>query len=377
MKILKLLEARRNPSLNPKIDTLTSLKQLKAKMATIDGELTNGFVSFTDHNKIGVRPSNSYVSPTGIYAYDIDYVINQWGNLPYAADRKFLKVFSLVHPDKSFILGNNYPAQEVFHRIKNDDKWGTFFTRLNSPIHDSIKFYTFVSFSVPKGKIGTFFNFIGYDAVIDLGGNSIDVEPRQTFVCSVNGITEIDTILNDRHFKNKQFPDERSVDVSILDFLTSHDTLSVLNFYSMLRQFAASFLFREHEKLSPIEIREIVDRDHKRVSEIMNQIASRIKNPELNRINEKLKFLIERWYDSSMLICSESFINKLHKSDNPEQFFRENLPFLHDRQIKFLKSKNFLRTEVIEEIYQQTSADILELRNEVSKLRSGEKRIWK
>ncbi len=100
MKILKLLEARRNPSLNPKIDTLTSLKQLKAKMATIDGELTNGFVSFTDHNKIGVRPSNSYVSPTGIYAYDIDYVINQWGNLPYAADRKFLKVFSLVHPGK-------------------------------------------------------------------------------------------------------------------------------------------------------------------------------------------------------------------------------------------------------------------------------------
>jgi hypothetical protein len=67
MKILKLLEARRNPSLNPKIDTLTSLKQLKAKMATIDGELTNGFVSFTDHNKIGVRPSNSYASPTGIY----------------------------------------------------------------------------------------------------------------------------------------------------------------------------------------------------------------------------------------------------------------------------------------------------------------------
>ena len=67
MKILKLLEARRNPSLNPKIDTLTSLKQLKAKMATIDGELTNGFVSFTDHNKIGVRPSNSYTSPTGIY----------------------------------------------------------------------------------------------------------------------------------------------------------------------------------------------------------------------------------------------------------------------------------------------------------------------
>lgn len=30
-----------------------------------------------------------------------------------------------------------------------------------------------------------------------------------------------------------------------------------------------------------------------------------------------------------------------------------------------------------EEIYQQTSADILELRNEVSKLRSTEKRIWK
>jgi hypothetical protein len=173
MKILKLLEARRNPSLNPKIDTLTRLKQLKANMATIDGKLTNGFVSFTDHNKIGVRPSNSYASTTGIYAYDIDYVINQWGNLPYAADRKFLKVFSLVRPDKSFILGNNYPAQEVFHRIKNDDKWRTFFIRMNSPIHDSIKFYTFVSFSVPKGKIGTFFNFIGYDAVIDLGGNSI------------------------------------------------------------------------------------------------------------------------------------------------------------------------------------------------------------
>jgi hypothetical protein len=67
MKILKLLEARRNPSLNPKIDTLTRLKQLKANMATIDGKLTNGFVSFTDYNKIGVRPSNSYFSPTGIY----------------------------------------------------------------------------------------------------------------------------------------------------------------------------------------------------------------------------------------------------------------------------------------------------------------------
>lgn len=376
MKILKLLEARRNPTLNPKIDTLTTLKQLRDKMSTINGRMTNGFVTFTNHNKIGVRPDNSYLSPTAIYAYDIDYVISEWHDLPYAYDRKFLKVFSLSRPDKAFILGDNYPAQEVFQQIKNDDKWSAFFTSLTSPISDSRKFYTFVSVSVPKGKIGSFFNFIGYDAVIDLGGSSIDVEPRQTFVCNKSGIIEIDTVLNDRNFNNKELPGERRLDNEILHFLTSHETMSVLDFYSFLRQFAATFIFREHERLSANEVKAIVERNHKSVSFMMDDLSKRIENPALNEVYQKLKFLIERWYNSSMLICSDVFTNKLHKSDNPGQFFKENFPFLPDRQIRFLKYENFLRTKVVEEIYQQTSADILELRNDVSKLRATERRMW-
>jgi hypothetical protein len=88
MKLIELVEARRNPEMNGRISPLARLKELR------DVHGSNLFVSFTSINKLGINPGSVFDTPLGIYAYPIDYVIEKNLRVPYAGDHPNLQVFS-------------------------------------------------------------------------------------------------------------------------------------------------------------------------------------------------------------------------------------------------------------------------------------------
>jgi hypothetical protein len=65
-----ILEARKNPTLNAKVDTIEQLRAIATKYPS-------AFVTFTQINKFGANPSSDYNTPLGIYAYPINFLLGQ------------------------------------------------------------------------------------------------------------------------------------------------------------------------------------------------------------------------------------------------------------------------------------------------------------
>lgn len=91
-----LLEARRNPELNPKISAYEELKPYRDK----DGY----FFSFTEQDKIGVNPRSPYATPIGIYTYPTKGAFKRYNldgyrdvkhTLPFASERKYVWIVKL------------------------------------------------------------------------------------------------------------------------------------------------------------------------------------------------------------------------------------------------------------------------------------------
>jgi hypothetical protein len=84
--VLTFLEARRNPTLNPKESLEQVLKKYRFK---------NYFVHFSGKNRIGVNPKYpaSYENPAGVYAYPIKEVYET-----FAKTMKFPEKFALDRP---------------------------------------------------------------------------------------------------------------------------------------------------------------------------------------------------------------------------------------------------------------------------------------
>lgn len=101
MHIKEIVEARKNPELNPKESVNKQLKDLyDATTDTIPGSnIKNLFVSFTDLDKLGINPTSKYNTPIGIYAYPAKYVLNKIGKkdstekLPFAGDKPWINIF--------------------------------------------------------------------------------------------------------------------------------------------------------------------------------------------------------------------------------------------------------------------------------------------
>lgn len=87
-----VLEARKNPELNPKVsinqEIITALKNSKDIIA----EVNNLFCSFTEIEKLGINPQSQYDTPIGIYSYPAQYIVRHIGekssmaNLPFAGE---------------------------------------------------------------------------------------------------------------------------------------------------------------------------------------------------------------------------------------------------------------------------------------------------
>lgn len=110
--INSLLEARSNPDKNPKTSALDELKKYAGRKDvfvsyTNDvGELshTGGIKGDRSYNsgvrgnnnqrgsKIGINPSSTYDTPTGIYTYPVDYVLEKNGEVPFAENAPYIQV---------------------------------------------------------------------------------------------------------------------------------------------------------------------------------------------------------------------------------------------------------------------------------------------
>ena len=96
MKIHELLEARKNPELNPKI----SINDEILKFENLFGD-KNTFISFTSVDKLGINPKSKYETPLGIYAYPLAYVRariraehSPEHTLPFAGDQPHATLFT-------------------------------------------------------------------------------------------------------------------------------------------------------------------------------------------------------------------------------------------------------------------------------------------
>lgn len=109
MRIIDIIEARKNPEQNPKTsvndviyDELLKMKGDKSGYSTIGG-VTNLFVSFTKIPKLGINPGSTYNTPNGIYAYPAEYVMKTVGTddpmnmLPFAGDQPWVNLFTVYN----------------------------------------------------------------------------------------------------------------------------------------------------------------------------------------------------------------------------------------------------------------------------------------
>ena len=94
-------EVRKNPKQNPKISVNEYIKQHLDKAKDIPGtRVKNSFVSFTEVDKLGIKPGSHYNTPLGIYSYPSSYVMARLGSdmamsfLPFAGDNPYANIFS-------------------------------------------------------------------------------------------------------------------------------------------------------------------------------------------------------------------------------------------------------------------------------------------
>ncbi len=102
MKTSDIIEARKNPELNPKVSVNQYIRRAYDAASQLpNSNLKNLFVSFVAVPKLGINPRSKFNTPLGIYAYPAGYVIVRADDdkamrhsLPYAGDQPYAAVFS-------------------------------------------------------------------------------------------------------------------------------------------------------------------------------------------------------------------------------------------------------------------------------------------
>ena len=102
MKTSDIIEARKNPELNPKVSINQYIRRAYDAASQLPNtNLKNLFVSFVAVPKLGINPRSKFNTPLGIYAYPAVYVIiradddkEMRHSLPYAGDQPYAAVFS-------------------------------------------------------------------------------------------------------------------------------------------------------------------------------------------------------------------------------------------------------------------------------------------
>ena len=258
MKIIDIIEARKNPELNPKVSVNQAIisRLAATKDMAVPGikglfpGVKNLSVSFTKIDKLGINPRSEYKTPLGIYSYPAEYVVQQTGSdmemteLPFAGDSPWANLFSvkgniLLISSMNEFEANKYYAQiadlwskvsgkngnqasndvmgivdDVTHFRKLPPTLGAIFDISDDEHHKEMisrtggKFWSVVmqcasslfesvwhqSTAVVWNKL---FRSIGIDGVIDEGVGIIHpYEPTQAVFFSLQAITNIERVAN-------------------------------------------------------------------------------------------------------------------------------------------------------------------------------------
>lgn len=117
-----LTEKRRNPEVNTKQSALAALKKYAGQddvfvsftddVGTASHGRKNEFTPNASGAKLGINPQTPYATPVGIYAYPIDYVLENQMDVPFAKNKPFLWV----------IRANNMSQMLDLDRITNEQR---------------------------------------------------------------------------------------------------------------------------------------------------------------------------------------------------------------------------------------------------------------
>lgn len=110
-----LTEIRSNPVRNTKLSRDEQLRHIVEQYGT--GDI---YATFTQINKFGINVKSLYNTPTGIYAYPIDYIISKGAkNVPFAGKSPYIQIFKNNTPlENTWILSDKLNS-EITERIIN------------------------------------------------------------------------------------------------------------------------------------------------------------------------------------------------------------------------------------------------------------------
>jgi hypothetical protein len=109
-----IVEARKNPEMNPKTSPLDELKAIAKKYKS---EINTIFVTFTNIHKLGVNPQSMYNTPLGIYSYPIQYVIKKKMEVPFQQDAKFIQVFKVTDMSNVWDVTTDNQLEEMIQKL--------------------------------------------------------------------------------------------------------------------------------------------------------------------------------------------------------------------------------------------------------------------
>lgn len=128
-ELLSLIEARRNPQLNPRQPSgHNAAVQWLENYDDIDkpGDLSKLGITMTNLPKLGVNPSSRYNTPLGIYFYPAKYYLDkkrQTHNLEFQDDAPYIQIIKLPEPILDISRVQEYQYDEwIVKLFKNADK---------------------------------------------------------------------------------------------------------------------------------------------------------------------------------------------------------------------------------------------------------------
>jgi len=233
VKLLELIEARKNPTLNVKNEGHEGALRFLDKFNGDETVLYNIGISMTEVPKLGINPQSEYNTPIGIYFYPAEYykdIKSEEDKLPFVDDAKYIQIFKINKKILDINSVDYGTLDEEFHKLLalvpqlsteynidrnelNKELGFLMAESLNKALVNSYGgylWYILWKFSgiLKKSKKKTnkdsnplvwnrLFRLLGYSAVIDNGRGIIHKnEKYQGVVVDPSSITHLTTIRN-------------------------------------------------------------------------------------------------------------------------------------------------------------------------------------
>lgn len=170
MKVVDLLEARRNPERSSRMRPLAILKQIYQDY----NNANNLFVTFTNVPKFGINPTSSYKTPIGLYAYPLDYAIKVELEVPYASNANYIQLFEVKNLSEMWNFDDRDDTLAIIDSFKRNGITANIPNNLSTPALSKQAWRSIYN-HISTTLYGTFYN------------DEIEEEPEQQGKASIIG----------------------------------------------------------------------------------------------------------------------------------------------------------------------------------------------